>query len=106
MLRPISAVCVAVLLSFTLLGAAPYASADVRSDCEAAVKAKFDKKVPKAKKFKFGNKVKSVADAKKGREEISGTGKYVGREGQSKEMGWKCVIKGGKVEDVNLKLEE
>ena len=106
MYRPLSALGAVTLLSFTLLAAAPVASADSRSDCEAAVQAKFQQKVPKAKKFKFGAKVKSVANSKKGSEEITGTGKYVGAGGESKEMGWKCVIKGGKVEDVNLKLEQ
>ena len=105
MYRPLTGLASAILISFAL-GAAPVASADSRSDCEAAVQAKFEQKVPKAKKFKFGSKVKSVANSKKGTEEITGTAKYVGREGQSKEMGWKCVIKGGKVADVNLKLEE
>jgi hypothetical protein len=97
----------AVALAFALLlGPAPHAAADAKSDCQAAVKEKFDKKVPKAKKFKFGNKVKSVSNTKKGREEFDGTAKYVGREGQQKEMGWKCVVKDGKVADVSIRLEQ
>lgn len=105
MTRPLSALAAALVVSFAL-GAAPRASADTRGDCEAAVMEKFERKVPKAKKFKFGAKVKTVSDSKKGRDELTGTGKYVGGGGQQKEMGWKCVVKGGKVEDVSLKLEQ
>ena len=106
MFRSVSGLAAIAIALVLVLGAAPYAAADARSDCEAAVKDKFDKKVPKAKKFKFSSKVKTVSDSKKGREELTGKGKYVGREGQKKEMGWKCIVKGGKVVDVNLKLEQ
>ena len=106
MSRTLTALAACALALALVLGAAPNASADTRSECESAVKAKFDQKVPKAKKFKLSSKVKSVSDSKKGREELTGTGKYVGREGQQKEMGWKCIVKGGKVADVNLKFEQ
>jgi hypothetical protein len=99
----LAAIAVALVLA---LGAAPHAAADSRSDCEAAVREKLAKKAPKAKKLKFSSKVKTVSDSKKGRDELSGTAKYVGAGGESKEMGWKCVVKGGKIQDVNLKLEQ
>jgi hypothetical protein len=95
---------VAVLMTCLLLGAAPYASADARGDCENAVRAKLEKLRPKAKKLQFSSKLKTVSDTKKGREELSGHARYVGAGGQKKDLGWKCVHKGGKVVDVNLSL--
>ncbi len=106
MLRPLSTLGAAFLLSFGLLGAAPHASADSRSDCEAAVRARFEKRLPKAKRLQISSKVKIVSDAKKRRDELSGSAKYVGREGRKRELTWKCVVKNGKVEDVHLNLEE
>lgn len=104
--RPLLATLATFAFALAALGAPALASADSLSDCQAAVKAKLDQKAPKNKNFKFAAKTKSVANAKKDREEISGRGTYKGKGGEHKEMGWTCVVKGGKVSNVELQLEQ